>query len=238
MTAILPYLEDGLAARFWSLVDATPTDPALCWTWRGDCGGRHGFGRFRYGGRRWKAHRVAFALSQRTEPGHACVLHRCSNVICCRPSHLALGEQKDVSAAALKNGRIGTPPTAKVKADDIPVILSMLRTGKTYAEIAAVYRVEPASVRDLARGRTWARVTGIRPVRRRPEMARRGEANPAAKLTAPQVAEIRVLAASGQSPRRIAKQVGLATTTVRRLVIGRTWADPRLQLEFGTGGRG
>ena len=70
--------------RFWSKVDQPATG---CWNWTG--GTNHaGYGFFYAGGRRHRAHRVAYRSAHGAIPDGMEVDHTCANRRCCRPSHL------------------------------------------------------------------------------------------------------------------------------------------------------
>ena len=77
--------------RFWSKVDAAPSD--CCWEWLA-CK-THGYGRFGYQGKMCQAHRVAYQLAKGIIPEGMVVRHTCDNPACCNPNHLVLGTQQD-----------------------------------------------------------------------------------------------------------------------------------------------
>lgn len=84
-------------ARVWSHVDKS----GECWTW--DVGKRYGSACFK--GRRWQAHRLIWTLTNGSIPDDMCVLHRCDNPKCVKPSHLFLGTQKLNVRDAIQKGR-------------------------------------------------------------------------------------------------------------------------------------
>ena len=71
--------------RFWEKVDKTDE----CWLWTGACE-RKGYGRFGYGGKLVRVHRLAYEWSYGEIPEGLHVDHRCHQRNCVRPEHLRL----------------------------------------------------------------------------------------------------------------------------------------------------
>ncbi len=103
-----------ITERFWAKVEKCPDDG--CWQWTGTVT-RHGYGQIRYASDGWKnasAHRVSWELANGPIPraaGHhgICVLHRCDNRRCVRPSHLFLGTVTDNNRDRSQKGRSRQP---------------------------------------------------------------------------------------------------------------------------------
>jgi hypothetical protein len=99
------------ATRFWAKVRKSKG----CWTWEATCGHKFGYGSFHLGGgaNHVYAHRFAWVLgNDRPVPKGLCVLHRCDNPKCVRPSHLFLGSRRDNVLDMVQKGRQRNGSTA------------------------------------------------------------------------------------------------------------------------------
>lgn len=101
---------ESVFVRFLKYVDVS--DWGDCWNWQGGRGkGTHAYGRFWISGKLALAHRISFSLFVGPIPegeGYhgICVLHKCDNHLCVKPSHLFLGTPKDNTDDALSKGRL------------------------------------------------------------------------------------------------------------------------------------
>jgi hypothetical protein len=90
-----------------------------------------------------------------------CVLHRCDNPSCCRPSHLFLGTKtdnandRDSKGRGVKGERDGM---SKVTASQVLEIRSARAAGRSLKDIAEVYGISFSAVSAIARGKTWKHV--------------------------------------------------------------------------------
>lgn len=81
-----------------------------CWLWNAGVFS-NGYGQFRIGDTKVKAHRVAYFLRHGKLPLYNSkgvplyVLHKCDNKLCCNPKHLFLGTQKDNIYDCMTKGR-------------------------------------------------------------------------------------------------------------------------------------
>lgn len=87
--------------KFWERVERKGPDD--CWLWKGANNGR-GYGRLRFRGKYYAAHRLAFELSSGKAP-QLCVLHSCDNPPCCNPKHLREGTNEENSLDMIRRGR-------------------------------------------------------------------------------------------------------------------------------------
>src|ERR1700704_2712379 len=103
-----PVLSDQHIQQFWAKVDKSPGQgPAgRCWTWRGSCPNKDGYGLFgTWRPRRgYLAHRLAFYLTHGRWPDNlAC--HRCDNPPCVNPDCLWDGTHAENARDSVSKGR-------------------------------------------------------------------------------------------------------------------------------------
>ena len=92
-----------LLSSFWSRVERG--NPDDCWPWKaGIVKGGYGIFKVRQYVR-ITAHRIAWALANRREPGEGHVCHRCDNPNCCNPHHLFLGNARINARDKVEKGR-------------------------------------------------------------------------------------------------------------------------------------
>ena len=77
-----------------------------CWEWPG-AREKSGYGSLSHGGKKKKAHRMAWELVNGPIPEGKLVCHRCDNPPCCPPDHLFIGTQRDNLHDAILKGRLG-----------------------------------------------------------------------------------------------------------------------------------
>lgn len=94
-------------ADFWKRVRIGGMDE--CWEWTGGKNSTSNplqfYGTVWMRGRKWKTHRVAYALSRNGIPGNVLVCHHCDNPPCCNPFHLFVGTHKDNAMDCVKKKR-------------------------------------------------------------------------------------------------------------------------------------
>jgi len=147
--------------RFWRYVWKTET----CWLWLGRCS-QNGYGRFqssRASGKQAVAstsHRFSWLYTNGPIPDGLRVLHKCDNRICVRPDHLFLGTDLDNARDRASKGRNGNLKgsrngQSKLIEDEVRAIKTDSRIAD---EIAADYKVSPATIRGIKLGYNWKHV--------------------------------------------------------------------------------
>lgn len=203
---------------FWSKVDAK--DAKECWHWLGEkMGAGLTYGRFRFAGKKYYAHRLSYYLHYGEDPGSRFVCHSCDNPICCNPHHLWLGTNSENGNDKISKGRNpkgSTHGLSVLTEEKVSRIAELLKDSKlTFAEIGAMYGVSVEAVSSIRAGQTWKHVTGGRVAHNRAT----------AKLNKAKASEIKKLLADGVSYRRIAPLYGVTPATVYDIWMGNTWKD-------------
>lgn len=152
--------------RFLSFVEVDPKTGA--WIWRGGVNNA-GYGVFWCEGRSVSAHRYAYAMKHGAIPDGMMVCHKFEeygrhNV---NPDHLFLGTGADNMVDASNKGRTlrGERNRASVLSSDDAVAIS--RSDEPCAVLAERYGVSETVVSSIRRGKTWSRVTGVKPAGRK-----------------------------------------------------------------------
>lgn len=136
--------------RFWSYVDIAGPDE--CWLWRA-CTLASGYGQFRAGPQKFRAHRLSFGLANDSMP--ECVCHSCDNPRCVNPRHLWPGTNADNSRDAMqkrrhphgeRHGRAKLTPA---------MVIEIRSSGEPDTRIALRLGVSSATVRYARIGATW-----------------------------------------------------------------------------------
>jgi len=173
----------ALEKRFWSKVDKRGPDE--CWPWMASRL-TAGYGQFWVGpgskGKRHTAHRVAFVLGTRVDPGEGrsrgslVVCHRCDNPPCCNPAHLFVGTQHDNCLDMAIKGRstLGDRNPSRLYPERLRrgernqlsrltdeqarEIASMPSSRDVCEELARKYGVHPMTIWRVRAGRTFAHI--------------------------------------------------------------------------------
>lgn len=131
-----------------------------CMEWTGGTNPR-GYGRLRYHGKVWQAHRLAYTLTKGEIPDGMYVCHTCDNPSCCNPEHLFLGDQHANMADMKAKGRMwdrrgSSNGSSKLTPTKVRNIRKLRAMGVSRKEIAAKYGVTYPTIVNIETGKTWA----------------------------------------------------------------------------------
>jgi len=140
-----------------------------CWPWTGMVT-KSGYGRVRFNGGRYYAHRVIFWMANKGVIELAApkidrdtvgfLLHKCDNPICCNPSHLMVGSQLDnIRDRDRKNRHAdfsgSKNPNSKFSMEQVLTMREEYKNGKTAKALAAEKNVTYSCMKRLLRGKTY-----------------------------------------------------------------------------------
>jgi hypothetical protein len=155
-------------ADFWKLVAKRPDDLDACWIWLGRKPQK--YGRFRFNGLEYQAHRLAYFFSKGPIPYGLCVCHHCDNPPCCNPDHLFIGTKTDNTLDCVNKNRHsrgeihGKTPLTE---DDVRTIRKVYRFSKggrngapnSTPKLAERFGVSPQSIWAIVHRKSWRHVT-------------------------------------------------------------------------------
>ncbi len=159
----------NIVDRFWLKV--TKTDG--CWVWQG-CKNYSGYGQITIKDKHYRAHRLAWILTNGEIPEGMFVCHRCDNPSCVNPRHLFIGTPKDNVDDMISKGRavfhiFNNPqdnpppryygekhPRAKLTEKQVLEIKELIKTDLTFRQIAAKYGVSKKTVSHIKTGYRWS----------------------------------------------------------------------------------
>lgn len=138
-----------------------------CWNWKKRCN-RTGYGVVGIGSRingsrkTVLAHRLSYQTFIGEIPNGMCVLHRCDNPACIKPSHLFLGTIADNVADMMTKGRhntkrgedIGTAKLTVSKVVRIKKLFGRLNDG----QIARKFDVSNSIIWNIRKGISWRHI--------------------------------------------------------------------------------
>lgn len=151
--------------RFWSKVDIRGAED--CWEWRGLVL-MSGYGAFSVGPEKLVASRLALSLHIKDPLSGKFACHHCDNPLCCNPTHLFAGSNKDNMMDASQKGRTNRwkgarrgerNPSSKLTENDVRNIREAIKT-RTHAAVAAEFGVCLSLISHIKTGYLWAHVNG------------------------------------------------------------------------------
>jgi DNA-binding XRE family transcriptional regulator len=153
----------ALTELFWRAVDIRSEDE--CWLWQNAID-EDGYGRanwYTVRGKRVRiAHRIAYEIFYKVEPGELQVCHKCDNPPCVNPHHLFLGTNKDNHADKKAKGRApkgGRNWSSAFYDKHIPEVRRLRFEEKlTNKQIAQRYGVSESTISHICTGRSWKHV--------------------------------------------------------------------------------
>ncbi len=159
-----------LRARFWANVNKDgPTAAGMdspCWIWTAGTFS-NGYGQFRAGQRKVRAHRAAYELAVGPVPEGLILRHRCDVRECCRPDHLEPGTDAENARDRSSRGRssrIGTSlpgetnPAAKLSDAEVERLRQFrLHGGLSYRRLGVLFGISTSQARNIVLGASRTR---------------------------------------------------------------------------------
>lgn len=152
---------------FWDKVDKAGPVPehypelGPCWVWTAHTV-RGGYGQMSLQGKNRAAHRASWEIRNGAIPGGLCVLHKCDNPPCVRPSHLWLGTKADNNADMVAKGRscIGERnPKAKLDDFSARLVRRLHKRGLSPSMLGRVFGVSQSVASKVCLGKLWRHVS-------------------------------------------------------------------------------
>lgn len=144
--------------RFWSKVKKS----SGCWEWIASLD-HQGYGHFKFNGKMVGAHRMSYMIRCGDIPKGMCVLHKCDNPICVRPSHLFLGTLKDNTQDMLRKGRFPNYQgenhnRSKLKNTDVIQIRALYYLGNSLKDLSKLFKISKPHISRIIKRQSWSHI--------------------------------------------------------------------------------
>jgi HNH endonuclease len=146
---------------FWSYMDKSNGENS-CWIWKKSTQDHRGYGQTYLNGKHYRAHRLAFLLSNGYLPEAVC--HKCDNPSCCNPKHLFPGTNGLNNTDRHKKGRsrvlLGEDsPNSKLSKDDILSIRHHFNNKlKSAIQLGNEYGVHRNYIYRICKQKNWKHI--------------------------------------------------------------------------------
>ena len=136
------------------LFSAVETIPECgCWLWKFSKS-TSGYGMIRDRGKGVQIHRLSYELHNGPIPVGMDVMHLCDTPSCANPDHLKLGTRFENNRDRFNKRRC----YSKLSHEQVRTIMA---DGRSNADMARIYNVDPSTISDIRRGKRRRLITGV-----------------------------------------------------------------------------
>lgn len=156
-----------------SFKDKYKVSDAGCWIWQA-AKDKDGYGKVRYQGKDYRAHRLSYQMHTGVNPKEMLVLHKCDTPSCVNPSCLFLGTNQDNMSDKVAKGRHPKHEDhyrSKLTHRDVELIREMTKRHKPSAVktdmgfgvlkfLSSWFGVSNKTLCNIHKGRKWKHLGG------------------------------------------------------------------------------
>lgn len=154
------FFNETFKKRFWSYVDILD-NVNDCWIWK-KARITDGYGQSSYKHKGYRAHRIAWILTNGEIPEGCVIHHVCNNPPCCNPNHLKCGTQTENIQARHAQGRSKggilsgeNSPNSKLTNQ---IILYIRNSSESATVLAAKYGVAHQTISKIRLKQLWKHI--------------------------------------------------------------------------------